>query len=278
MTGSPKSTAAIDGLSQTPPWWAGLRERPNIIRAVSLLIFFIFWEYAAGGADVLFIVTPSAIYEAFANLVQKGLFFKLLGQSFEHYWIGTLISVVAGVALGVITALWWQAEYTLDPFINGFYAVPKPALVPLFILWFGFDTLSKVAIIVSIAIFPVIVNTYAGIRDVRGAMLDVGRAFSASPRQIFFKIIVPGSVPYIMTGIRLSVGLAIVGMVVAEFFTAMVGFGGLVRDSADKFETAEVYVAVILIGIIGIASTEVIGYVERRISRWRILEKERVQG
>ncbi len=260
------------------PWWQPLRERPHLIRLLSLVVFFAIWEYSAKGASVLFIVPPSAIVEATVKLVEKGLIVKLFLESVEHFWMGTAISIVAGIILGAVTATWWQVEYTLDPFINGFYAVPKPALVPLFILWFGFETLSKTIIIVSVAIFPVIVNTYAGIRDVRGAMLDVGRAFGATPQQIFFKIIVPGAIPYIMTGIRLCVGLGIVGMVIAEFFTAMVGFGGLVRDSADRFETAEVYFAVIVIGVIGIVATELIAVVERRISRWRILEKERAQG
>ena len=122
-------------------------------------------------------------------------------------------------------------------------------------LWFGLETTSKVLLILSIAIFPMIINTYVGIKDTRGSMLDIGRAFGASERQIFFKIILPGSIPYVMAGARLAVGLGIIGMIIAEFFTAMVGFGGWIRETSDTFETAQMYFLIIVVGAFGIVLT-----------------------
>ena len=262
--------------------WAAVakycKSHPNIVRIASLVVFFTVWEFWAKDADPLFIVTPSEIYQAAVWMIEDGTFMLLFSQSMEHFVIGTVLSIVVGTAIGVVLALWWQAEYVLDPFINGFYAIPKPALVPLFILWFGLETTSKVMLIMSVAIFPMIVNTYVGIKDTRGSMLDIGRAFGATERQIFFKIILPGSVPYIMSGARLAVGLGIIGMIIAEFFTAMVGFGGWIRETSDQFETAQMYFLIIVVGAFGIVLTELVMAVERRISRWRILEKERVQG
>jgi len=261
--------------------WSGfrkLKQYPNTIRVASVVTFFLIWEFIAKDADPLFIATPSEIYEAAMYMIEEGTFLLIIRQSMEHFIIGTVLSMVLGVAIGVALALWWQVEYILDPFINGFYAIPKPALVPLIILWFGLETTSKVVIILSIAIFPMIVNTYVGIKDTRGSMLDIGRAFGASERQIFFKIIIPGSIPYIMAGARLAVGLGIIGMIVAEFFTAMVGFGGYIREASDMFETADMYFLIIVVGAFGIALTELVVALERKISRWRILEKERVQG
>src|SRR5690606_4743507 len=116
-------------------------------------------------------------------------------------------------------------EYTLDPYVNALNAVPRIALVPLVILWFGLDTIAKVVIVVSLAIFPIIINTFAGVRDVRGVLLDIGRAYSATPSQTLWKIIIPASLPFIMTGIRLGLSLGVIGMIVAEFFTAVTGPG-----------------------------------------------------
>ena len=125
------------------------------------------------------------------------------------------------------------------------------------------------------AIFPVIINTYAGIKDVRGAMLDIGRVYCASPSQIFWKITLPASMPYILAGIRLSVGLAIIGMVVAEFFTAVTGLGGLIVFFANSFATAKLFVPIIVIGLLGVFTSEAISILERRLLAWRDSEKRR---
>ena len=274
---SAQSDTPVAGPPQ-PSLFQRMKNFPNTIRVVSVVTFFIVWEIGAAGADRLFLAPPSEIFEAAVFMIDDGTFWRLVQESMEHFIIGTVLSIVIGTAIGVVLATWWQAEYILDPFINGFYAIPKPALVPLFILWFGLETTSKVMLIVSIAIFPMIINTYVGIKDTRGSMLDIGRAFGASERQIFFKIILPGSIPYVMAGARLAVGLGIIGMIVAEFFTSMIGFGGWIRETSDTFETAQMYFLIIVVGAFGIVLTELVVALERRISRWRILEKERVQG
>ncbi|MBM3602138.1 MAG: ABC transporter permease [Alphaproteobacteria bacterium] len=191
------------------------------------------------------------------------------------FLIGLAISIVGGIAIGVLIAQFWLIEYILDPFINALYAIPRVALVPLIILWAGLATAGKVTILVSIAIFPVIINTYSGIKDVRGSLIEIGRAYGATERQIFFKIVLPAAIPYVMAGIRLAVGLAIIGMIVAEFFTAITGLGGLIVNYANTFATAKLFVPIVVLGLFGVALTELVQYFERRLSRWRILERER---
>jgi ABC-type nitrate/sulfonate/bicarbonate transport system permease component len=163
----------------------------------------------------------------------------------------------------------------LGPFVNAFYAIPRIALVPLIILWVGLEFAGKVTILVSVAIFPVIVNTYAGVKDVRGSMLEIGRAYGATPTQIFFKIILPAAVPFIMAGVRLSVGLAIIGIVVGEFFTAISGLGRMIVEYANNFATAKLFVPVVVIAMVGVALTECVLWLDRRLSRWRISERDR---
>jgi NitT/TauT family transport system permease protein len=159
--------------------------------------------------------------------------------------------------------------------VNALYAIPRIALVPLIILWAGLGVVGKIVILVSIAIFPVIINTYAGIKDVRGSLLEIGTAYSATRMQAFTKIVLPAAVPFIMTGIRLCVGLSIIGLVVAEFFTAISGLGGLITNYANVFATAKVFVPIIVIAVLGVAITEAVIYIERRLSAWRVLERER---
>jgi NitT/TauT family transport system permease protein len=149
------------------------------------------------------------------------------------------------------------------------------ALVPLIMLWAGLGVSSKIIILVSIAIFPVIINTFAGIRDVRLSMLEVGRAYCASNSQIFFKIVIPSAVPFLMTGIRLAVGLGIIGIIVAEFFTAQTGLGGLIIRYSNLFATAKMFVPIIVIGLLGVLLTELVRMLEMRLSRWRTLEQKR---
>jgi ABC-type nitrate/sulfonate/bicarbonate transport system permease component len=248
---------------------------PNAIRTASVAAFFVIWEYYGGRMDPIFMAPPSAIFEAALQLIQSGALKKALIQTLWPFSVGMALTVVVGTALGIIMAQWRTLEYVLDPFINALYAIPRIALVPLIILWAGLEFVGKVTILVSVAIFPITVNTFAGIRDVRGSMLEIGRAYGATEWQIFWKIILPAAVPFIMAGIRLAVGLAIIGIIVAEFFTAISGLGGMIVEYANVFATAKLFVPIIVIAIVGVVLTELVMWLERRMSRWRQLERER---
>ena len=260
------------GIATASAW---LRERPNLIRITAVIIFLIYWEIAGRGMNPLFMTYPSAILRAAVQITANGELIGAFVASMGPFLIGLVISIVGGVFIGALMAQFWFLEYVLDPFINALYAVPRIALVPLIILWAGLEVTGKVAILVSIAIFPVIINTYAGMKDVRGALLEIGRAYGATERQLFFKIVLPASVPFIMAGIRLSVGLAIIGMVVAEFFTAIRGLGGLIVNYANMFATAKLFVPIIVISCMGVGLTGLVVRLEQRLSRWRHLERER---
>jgi NitT/TauT family transport system permease protein len=254
---------------------AFLRAHPNLIRFVSVAIFFVAWEFFGRDMNPLFMTYPSAIARAGYEITMNGELFAALKQSLVPLSIGLAISIVGGILIGVLMGQFWFFEYAIDPFINALYAIPRIALVPLIILWAGLGVVGKIVILVSIAIFPVIINTYAGIKDVRGSLLEIGTAYAATKRQIFFKIVLPASVPFIMAGIRLAVGLAIIGLIVAEFFTAISGLGGLITNYANVFATAKVFVPIIVIGVLGVALTELVVFLEGRLSRWRVLERER---
>ena len=259
--------------------WISIVERikrhPNRVRAVAVILFFIFWEIVGRDMNPLFMTYPTAIFQAAWEITLRGDLPEAFMASTGPFLIGLAISIFGGIAIGVLIGQFWFLEYTLDPFINALYAIPRIALVPLIMLWFGLETYGKVAILVSIAIFPVIINTYAGIKDVRGGLLEIGRAYCASEWQLFAKIVLPASIPYIMAGVRLCVGLAIIGMIVAEFFTAITGLGGLIIRYSNAFATAKLFVPIIVVGFLGVGLTGIVMLIERRISRWRYLERER---
>jgi ABC-type nitrate/sulfonate/bicarbonate transport system permease component len=248
---------------------------PNAIRTASVAVFFVIWEYYGRRMDPIFMAPPSAIFEAAVTLIQSGVLEKAMVQTLWPFAVGMALTVVVGTLLGIVMAQWRTLEYVLDPFINALYAIPRIALVPLIILWAGLEFAGKVTILVSVAIFPITVNTYAGIRDVRGSMLEIGRAYGATEWQIFWKIVLPAAVPFIMAGVRLAVGLAIIGIIVAEFFTAISGLGGMIVEYANVFATAKLFVPIIVIALIGVILTELVMWLERRMSRWRTLERER---
>jgi NitT/TauT family transport system permease protein len=248
---------------------------PNAIRTASVAVFFVIWEYYGRRMDPIFMAPPSAIFEAAIELTRSGALRKALVQTLWPFSVGMALTVIVGILLGIVIAQWRTLEYILDPFINALYAIPRIALVPLIILWAGLEFVGKVSILVSVAIFPITVNTYAGIRDVRGSMLEIGRAYGATEWQIFWKIVLPAAVPFIMAGIRLAVGLAIIGIIVAEFFTAISGLGGMIVEYANVFATAKLFVPIIVIAIVGVVLTELVMWLERRMSRWRQLERER---
>jgi len=253
-------------------WWTA---RPNLIRTISLAAFLLLWEYLGRKIDPLFLAPPSRIFDAAVELTASGELGAALVATLHPFLIGMAISIVGGIVLGIAMAQSRLVEYILDPFVNAFYAIPRIALVPLIMLWAGLDTTGKVVILVSNAIFPVIINTYSGIRDVRGSIIEVGTAYGATRSQIFFKIVLPSAVPFIMTGIRLTVGQAIIGVIVAEFFTAQTGLGGMIVYYANLFATAKLFVPIIVIGIMGVVLTELVQVIERRFSRWRQLEQNR---
>jgi len=248
---------------------------PNVVRAISVVLFLCVWEIVGRRMDPIFMTYPVAIFRAAIGLIASGELLKGFLQSLVPFAVGMLISIVLGIAIGLAMGLWRIFEYATDPYVNALNAIPRVALVPLIILWFGLGVLAKIVIVVSVAIFPIIINTYSGVRDVRGALLDVGNAYSASKWQSLHLIILPAALPFIMTGVRVGLALGIIGMVVAEFFTAVNGLGGIIVEYGNTFQTAKMFVAIFAIGILGVILSEAAMALERHWASWRVSERNR---
>src|SRR3989442_14282590 len=172
-----------------------------------------------------------------------------MGTSGAEIGIGYGMAVVAGLALGLLMGWYTRFQYALDPFVNFFYSTPRIVLIPLFILWWGIDMQPKIAVIFLGALFPIIINTMAGVRNTEAALLRVARSFGASDALIFRRVVLPGSVPFILTGFRLGIGHALTDVVVAERIAAKHGVGQNIDISVQTFHTPDILTCPILIAI-----------------------------
>ncbi len=249
---------------------------PNVIRAVSLIIVLGIWQVYGMNVNPLFFSPPSAIVAAFFRVVQSGELIQAFIVSAQALLLGFILASIFGTIVGVIMGRYRIIEYALDPYVNALYATPLVALIPLIILWFGLGFTAKWVVVFLLTLFPVLINSYTGVRNVSQSLVDVGRAFVANERQIFTKIMLPASVPYIMAGLRLGIGRAIIGMVVAEFFTALTGLGAMIVKYANSFKTDVMFVPIVVLMLLGVGLTELVKLAEVRVAPWK--ETERAQG
>ena len=250
--------------------------KPLLVKAVTLVIVLGGWEIAGNYVNPLFLSSPSAIALAFVDLMRSGELPSAVASSLLSFFLGVSLAIAVGISLGVAMGRIRMAEWVLEPYVNALYSTPSIALIPLFILWFGVGLASKVIIIFTLSVFIVVINTFSGVKNLSQSVIDIGAAFAASERQIFWKVVLPAALPFIMTGLRLAVGRAVLAMIVAEFFTAISGLGGMIVKYGNFFETAKMFVPIIVVSLLGVAFVELIKYIERKLAPWK--ETERAAG
>lgn len=246
---------------------AGTR-RYGWITAGAALVILAVWESFGRQINPLFASYPSAIAESAVGMVADGSLLPAFWSSLQPLALGYLLSAVVGIPLGLVIGRFRTVEAALGVYVVASYAMPLVALVPLFVLWFGLGFQVKVAIVFALAVFPIVINTWAGVQAVPRTLVEVCTAFAGSEGAVLRKIIIPATVPHVMTGLRLSIGRAIVGIVVAEFFTAASGLGGLIIQAGNRFDTAEMFVPVVLLMGLGILLTTLVARLERAIAPW----------
>ena len=247
------------------------RHEGLILGGAAVLLVVAVWEYVwiKEWISPLFFSGPSAIAKQFWDLLTEGTLWTDILFSGKNFIVGLSLATVSGVVLGVIIGWYRRIRLIFDPFLNALYATPRIAMVPMIIIWFGTGWESKVFVVFISSFFPVLVNTVAGIRSLDPDLLRAARAFCASDWQIFKTVAIPGSVPFILTGIRQGVFLGLIGVVVGEMFGGSQGVGFLVAFGGQTFQMDTVFVGVILIAIAGMLLTFLTERLERRFSRWR---------
>ncbi|MGE5164459.1 MAG: ABC transporter permease [Sphingobacteriales bacterium] len=240
-----------------------------VITVASVAVLLIFWEIFGRRINPVFGSYPSAIATAFWELAVTGQLWSALYDSLRPFVIGYALAILIGVPLGLFIGGFRVAEAALGLYITAGYAMPLVALVPLLILWLGLGFAVKVAIIFLMSLFPICINTWLGVTAVPKTLIEVGKSFVAPDTVILRRIIFPATLPYIMAGIRLAVGRAVVGMVIAEFFTTISGLGAVIINSANNFDTATMFVPIIILMLMAIGLNWLIGFVEHWVAPWQ---------
>lgn len=237
------------------------------ILPVSLLIV---WQVLGdlGYISELLFPTPLRIAEAFARLAGSGELGGHVQISLMRAAAGFALGGALGLAFGILVGLFRISERILDPSIQMIRMVPHLAVAPLFVLWFGIGESSKILLIAKGAFFPLYIQTYLGIRGVDNKWFEVARVLGFSRIQQIFKLVIPASLPHIFLGIRLSLGLAWLGLVVAEIMGSTSGIGYLMTDARQFSKTATVFVCIILFAVIGKAADAAVRWLERKVLKW----------
>jgi NitT/TauT family transport system permease protein len=250
-----------------------LSEHLNLLRTTSAIVVLLLWEIFGRKVNPLFLSYPSAIAGALVELLKSGEIQRQALGSLQVFATGLSAALILGIGLGLLMGRYRLAEYMLDPYVYALDATPRVALIPLLLLWFGLGASSKIAIVFLSGLFPVLMNTFSGVRTVSAHLVDVGRAYGAGEGKIFTKIILPAALPFVMAGIRLAVGRALIGIITAEMFTAVTGMGALLVRYSSALATDKFFVPVIFLALLGVALSGAVEKLQKRLAPWKESER-----
>jgi NitT/TauT family transport system permease protein len=246
------------------------RRQTLLIRLVSLVLALATWQAVGSRIDPILFTTPSAVAAAAVGMVASGELMTYLWPSLVVLATGLALASVLGIGVGLLLARFWVLDVALDIYITFLYAIPTVALVPVIVLWTGFEAKAKIAILVLFAFFPLVINTYQGVKGVDPRLLEVGRAFRCSERQLWRHVVLPAALPFIVTGLRLAIGRGLIGMVLADLYTAISGIGYLIVRTASTYRVDRMFVPIVVLGLLGIGLTALLRLAERKIAPWSV--------
>lgn len=249
--------------------WGSGRLRADLwLPALSVVVFLAAWQVIGSHLNPILLSTPWAIAQGFWDILVRGTLLRGLLASLEDLGVGFGLAIVAGVGFGVLMGRYRTVERVLDPYVAFMNATPMVALVPAVIIWFGVGFQARVFFVLILAVWSVLVNTVAGIKNVQRGLMEVGVSFGLSESQLVRWVSLPAAVPYILAGIRVGLGKAIVGMIIGEMDMQLAGLGGLVANYGDAFQTADLFAVIICTSIFGVIFVAVLGLAQRRWFRW----------
>ena len=250
------------------------RFEPIALGTGTILILLLVWEFLPRIIPMkegtkLFFTVPSQIAGTLWDMFATGSIWQPLGVSAAAFTVGLLLAVAAGLPLGVLLGRSATLNAMFDPFITAFNATPRLVFLPLLMLWFGIGLWSKVSIVFLGALFPILINTYEGVRNADKVLINVVRSFGATEWDIARLVVVPNSLPFIVVGLRLAIGRAVLGVVVAEFFGSQDGLGVVMVRAASQFKVDVVFAGLIVFAALSLIMTALVKLLEDRMSRWR---------
>jgi NitT/TauT family transport system permease protein len=271
----PQEAGGFEDRFPAPP--GGMRQRrraasrARLISTVSVVVFLILWETVAAwhAVNPLFTSSPTRIVAAFTQMLHEGSLGKDIRVSGSEFLIGYGLAVVVGTIAGV--AMGWYADVAavFQPFVSALYSTPRVALIPLLIIWLGIGIWSKVAVVFLVAVFQILISTEAGVRAADESLIRTAHSFGARDRQIFTTIVLPGAVPFLIAGLRLGLGQALVGIVVGELYAATAGIGYEIAVAGETFQTDRMFVGIVILASTAILLMWGLRRLELRFESWR---------
>jgi len=251
---------------------AGKRTERIVFGTAFIAALFVAWQSvtALGIEPPIILPSPADVVGAFQRLLSSPDAWADFAASGQELLYGFALATVVGIAAGLAIGWYPRVGYLVDPLVSFLYAVPRVALGPLLVVWLGIGLSSKVALVFLISVFPVLVNTSSGIRSLDPNLVRVAQCFGASDLKIFRTIALPGTVPFILGGLRLAVGQSLIGVFVAELLGAQYGVGALVEDAGQQFQTDTVFAGLLIFAAAGMLLTAIVRWLERRFDSWRV--------
>ena len=246
--------------------------RKEIVRgSLSILIGLVIWEALTRLLleNELLIPPPSSVLRSFWNLASTGKLNQHFAATLIEFICGFTTACIIGIIIGYLMGMYQWFDEIMDPWIATLYSIPIITVVPLIIIWFGIGIFSKVVVVFKITAVAIILNTAAGIKALDPVWLELAKSLRLSDWETSYKIRLPGALPFIITGMRLGVGRALLGVIVAELMAANAGLGYLLRDSSETWDSPKLFVTVILLAVMGLVSFNLIKKLEQRMAPWR---------
>lgn len=249
--------------------------RPVSIRWVGVAVFALLlilaeWGTRSGWISSLTLPRPSDVVKTFGELWSTGMLFKHLAPSLTRLAVGASIGVTVGVSTGILIGLFSYFRSGLVPLVAALFPIPKIALLPLFVIWFGIDEGSKYALIAFGTFTPTVVATYGAVDNVDRTLIRMAQSFGLGWFSIVRKIVLPGAMPGILSGLRISLAIAIILLVAAEMLGAEYGIGAYILEAGSLYDLERLFAGVVILSVLGVLVSSIIGWIEKRVLSWRV--------
>lgn len=245
------------------------RRQDLAVRFTAAAVILALWEIGGRQISPYLFAPPSAIIAAAGQVIGSGELWKYLQGSLKVFLIGTTLGTLVGVLAGIAMARVRLLDLSLEPLVIALYSTPMVALIPLLVLWLGFGDSAKAAVIFLFTLFPVLLNTYQGVKSVDPKLLEVARSYRSSERALWLDVILPSSLPFMVAGVRLAIGRGLVGMVVADLYTAVSGVGYLIVRYAQNLQIDRLFVPVVVLSLMGVTLVQGLRWLETRVAPWQ---------
>src|SRR4051812_6434670 len=254
-------------------------EHRRLLLGLGSVIFLITaWQFVLTyifPVNPFFFTTPLLIATAFKEQLQSAKLWHDLAVSSQAFIWGLASAVVIGIPVGLVMGWRRRVEYLLDPFLTALYASPLVALAPMFIIVFGVGVLGKAALVFLLAVFPFVFNTFAGVKSTDMLLINVIRSFGGGEKDLYLKVILPSTLPYIVAGARLAIGRGLVGIIVGEFYAASEGIGFAITQAGDTYRLPDMFVGIIILSVVAVGLTEATRRLELTMAPWRATDEVR---